>query len=112
MLRRPVLASLSEAEAHQDHAGEDAEKAEQLEQAGHDVKIVWRMTGSGDIAIRATDADGVESKPFWGPEAHGSSSWVHPGSEVGIGLNFPHAGCWNIHLARVNTSGDAWLTVS
>jgi hypothetical protein len=80
--------------------------------AGHDVKIVWRMTGSGDIAIRATDADGLESKPLWGPEGHGSSSWVHPGSEVGIGLDFPHGGCWNIHLARVNTSGDAWLTVT
>ena len=31
-LEGPPLASLSEAEAHQDHAGEDGEKAEQLEQ--------------------------------------------------------------------------------
>lgn len=79
--------------------------------AGHDIKIVWRMTGSGDLAIRATDADGIESKPTWGPEGHGSSSWVHPGAEVGIGFNFPHAGCWNIHLARLDTTGDAWVTV-
>lgn len=79
--------------------------------AGHDIKIVWRMTGSGDIAIRATDADGIESKPLWGPEGHGSSSWDHPGAEVGIGFNFAHAGCWDIHLARLDTSGDAWLAV-
>ncbi len=80
--------------------------------SGQDVKIVWRMTGSGDIAIRATDVDGIESKPVWGPEGHGSSSWVHPGAEVGVGFNFAHAGCWDIHLARSDTSGDAWLTVA
>lgn len=79
--------------------------------AGHDIKIVFRMTGSGDLGIRATDADGIESKPLWGPEGHGSSSWVHPGAEVGIGFNFPHSGCWNIHLARLDTSGDVWLNV-
>src|SRR2546421_132364 len=78
---------------------------------GQDIKIVWRMTGSGDFTIRATDADGIESKPLWGPEGHGSSSWTRPGSEVGIGFNFAHAGCWDIHLARMDTSGDAWLSV-
>jgi hypothetical protein len=81
---------------------------------GGDIKIVLRMTGSGDFTIRAVDADGIESKPIFGPEGHGSSSWdgVHPGAEIGIGFNFPHGGCWNIHLARVDTSGDAWLTVA
>jgi hypothetical protein len=79
--------------------------------ARHDIKIVWRMTGSRDFRIRATDAAGIESKPLWGPEGHGSSSWVHPGVEVGIGFNFPHAGCWDIHLDRGDTVGDAWLMV-
>jgi hypothetical protein len=82
--------------------------------AGNDIKIVLRMTGSGDFTIRAADADGIESKPIFGPEGHGSSSWdgVHPGAEIGIGFNFPHTGCWNIHLARADTSADAWLTVA
>jgi len=79
--------------------------------AGHDVKIVWRMTGSGDFTIRATDGDGIESKPLWGPEGHGSSSWTRPGAEVGIGFNFAHAGCWDIHLARSDVSGDVWLAI-
>ena len=79
--------------------------------ARHDIKIVWRMTGSRDFTIRARDADGIELKPIWGPEGHGSSSWVHPGAEVGIGFNFPHAGCWDIHLERGDTAGDAWLTL-
>lgn len=81
--------------------------------AGGEMKIVFRMTGSGDITIRASDADGIESKPTFGPQGHGSSSWdgVHPGAEVGIGFTFSHAGCWNIHLARADTSGDVWLTI-
>jgi hypothetical protein len=81
--------------------------------AGHDIKIVLRMTGSGEFTIRAVDVDGIESKPVFGPEGHGSSSWdgIHPGAEVGIGFNFRRAGCWNIHLARVDTSGDVWIEV-
>jgi hypothetical protein len=79
--------------------------------AGRDIKIVWRMTGSKDFSFKATDAHGLEVKPLWGPEGHGSSSWVHPGAEVGIGYNFPHAGCWDIHLDRGDTAGDAWLMV-
>jgi hypothetical protein len=82
--------------------------------AGQDIKIVWRMTGTGDFTVRAADTDGIESKLIFGPTSHGSSSWdgVHPGAEVGTGFNFPHAGCWNIHVTRANTSGDAWLTVA
>jgi hypothetical protein len=80
--------------------------------AGQDSKIVWRMTGSGDFRIWAEDGDGVRLDPKWGPEGHGSSSWNHPGTEVGTGFVFPHSGCWHIRLARQNTSGDAWLTVT
>ena len=79
--------------------------------AGQDSKIVWRMTGSGDFKIWAEDADGVKLTPKWGPEGHGSSSWKHPGTEVGTGFLFPHSGCWHILLVRRNANGDAWLTV-
>jgi hypothetical protein len=80
--------------------------------AGQDSKIVWRMTGSGDIRIWAEDANGVELDPKWGPEGHGSSSWNHPGNEIGTGFVFPHSGCWHIRLWRLDATGDAWLTVS
>ena len=79
--------------------------------AGHDIKIVWRMTGTGDFEVHATDVDGIESRPIWGPEGHGSSSWAHPGAEIGVGFKFPHAGCWHIHLARSDAQGDVWLAV-
>ena len=80
--------------------------------AHQEIKIVWRMTGSGGFTFRATDAGGIESKPLWGPDVHDGSSWAHLGAEVGIGFNFPHAGCWDIHVDRGDTVGDAWLTVA
>lgn len=81
-------------------------------QAGKDLKVVWRMTGSGDIVFRVSDADGKTIPLVWGPEGHGSSSWDHPGNEVGTGFNFPHAGCWDIHVAKPNVDADLWLDVA
>src|SRR4051794_12077804 len=47
--------------------------------AGQEVKIVWRMTGSGDLKIYAEDTNGNGILPIWGPEGHGGSSWNRPG---------------------------------
>jgi hypothetical protein len=80
--------------------------------AGHEIKVVWRMTGSGNFAFRVSDAAGKAIPLAWGPEGHGGSTWVHPGDEVGTGLNFPHPGCWDIHVARSDTSADLWLSVT
>jgi hypothetical protein len=78
---------------------------------GTDVKVVWRMTGSGPFTFRVSDTSGEAVGLDWGPEGHGSSDWNHPGDEVGTGFTFPHAGCWNIHVARSDVSGDLWLQV-
>lgn len=80
--------------------------------AGKDVKIVWRMTGSGAFAFRATDDDGNVA-PLLGQQPHGfsGSNWIHPGYEVGTGFNFPHSGCWDVHVARSDVDGDLWLLV-
>ena len=82
--------------------------------AGKDVKIVWRMTGTGDFALRATDADGKVIPTLGQPQPHGlnGSNWNHPGYEVGTGFNFPHSGCWEIHVARSDVEGDLWLEVA
>ena len=76
-----------------------------------ELKIVWRMTGSGDFHITGRLATGKEVKPIWGPEAHGGSSWNRPGYEWGTGFSFPSAGCWNLHATRDNVTGDIWLLV-
>ena len=79
---------------------------------GKDIKVVWRMTGTGEFTFEASDADGTTAVLVWGPTAHSSSNWIHRGDEVGTGFNFPHAGCWDIHVARSDVSGDLWLEVA
>jgi hypothetical protein len=71
-----------------------------------DVKIVWRMTGSGDLSLTAQFSDGTTIKPIWGPEAHGGSNWQRPGSEWGAGFHFPKAGCWRVIAQRGNDTGE------
>jgi hypothetical protein len=48
----------------------------------------------------------------FGPERHSASSYHRPGDEWGTGFRFETAGCWHIHLARTDTSGDVWLEVA
>ncbi|MEV0156936.1 hypothetical protein AB0H57_24845 [Micromonospora sp. NPDC050686] len=67
---------------------------------GTEVKVAWRMTGSGDFAISAAGPDGTVLAPVWGPESHGASSWERPGDEWGTGWTFPTAGCWTITARR------------
>src|ERR1700730_10693620 len=79
--------------------------------AGEDVKVVWRRTGAGLLVFRVSDAAGKTIPLLWGPEPHEGSTWARPGDEVGTGFNFPHAGCWQIHIDRSDASGDLWLAV-
>jgi hypothetical protein len=60
---------------------------------GKQVKIVWRMTGSGILRLQADGPGGIKRKPLWGPDRHGSSSWKRPGAEWGSGFVFPRSGC-------------------
>ena len=71
-------------------------------------KIVWRMTGSGDITIVATGPDGAAVQPTW-LELHGGSNFDRPGDEIGTGWKFPTPGCWTFHATR--STGSAELTV-
>src|SRR5713226_3725667 len=62
--------------------------------ANQEIKVSWRMTGAGDFAFQVSDAQGKTVPLVWSPEGHVSSSWNHPGNEVGTGFKFPHSGCW------------------
>ena len=80
--------------------------------AGREIKIVWRMTGSGTFTFRALDAHGMLIDPLGTPQPHDASTWSHPGSEIGTGFSFPHSGCWRIHVERSDVAGDLWLHVA
>ncbi len=80
-------------------------------EAKQEVKIVWRMTGSGGIHFAAYSSSGRRIAPVWGPDEHGGSNWDRPGDEWGTGFNFPVPGCWDIHVARDDAAGDVWLDV-
>ena len=75
------------------------------------VKIVWRMTGSGDFTIVALGPSGMKIPPSQGPIKHLGSDWNRPGDEWGTVFTFPVAGCWDLHATRGNAFGDVWLEV-
>lgn len=68
--------------------------------AGQQVKVVWRMTGEGDLSMVATGPGGRTLRPEWGPDRHSSSSYHRPGDEWGTGWTFPVKGCWTIDATR------------
>lgn len=78
---------------------------------GEEIKIVWRMTGSGELSITATGPTGEPLPLTFGPERHAGSTYDRPGDEWGSGYKFTQPGCWQLHLEREDTSGDVWLQV-
>ena len=79
--------------------------------ANTEVKIVWRMTGSGDFTIVALGPHGRKVPPSQGPTAHLGSNWNRPGDEWGTVFTFPVAGCWDLHATRDIAFGDVYLKV-
>ena len=79
--------------------------------AGEELKIIWRMTGKGALHVVFTGPAGKRHPLVFGPERHPSSSYQRPGDEWGTRFRFTRRGCWHIHMARTNTSGDVWIDV-
>ena len=79
---------------------------------GDEVKIVWRMTGRGDLSVTYESPDGDPATLTFGPEPHSGSTYDRPGDEWGTGFRFDEPGCWHIHLQRTEGSGDVWITVA
>jgi hypothetical protein len=67
---------------------------------GTGLKIVWRVTGSGDLKVTSERPDGSSGKLTFGPEPHGSSNFDRSGAEWGTGFLFDAAGCWHIDVVR------------
>ncbi len=82
------------------------------EPRGLQVKIIWRMTGKGDLRLSALGPVGQTVHPDWGPEGHSGSNWNRPGEEWGAGFTFPVVGCWDIHAARDDIAGDVYVLVA
>ena|ERR1700694_2977859 len=76
-------------------------------QVNEDVKIVWRMTGTGTFNIIAQQDDGTKIQPIFGPTEHGGSNWNRPGQEWGTGFHFPKVGCWRILITFGPDTGEA-----
>jgi hypothetical protein len=76
-----------------------------------DVKVVWRMTGSGPLNLAAYDSRGRRIALAWGPEPHGGSTYRRPGDEWGSGYRFPHPGCYRLTARRTEGRGEVWLRV-
>jgi hypothetical protein len=80
--------------------------------SGEQVKVVWRMTGSGPLRLTATNPHGRRVLLQWGPESHGGSNYHRPGEEWGAGYRFGTAGCWHLQARRTNGVADVWLRVT
>lgn len=75
------------------------------------VKIVWRITGEGDLRLDAEHTDGTRIAPGEGPVEHAGSSWDRPGDEWGSIFTFPKPGCWRLGATRGGVTGHVWLRV-
>lgn len=77
---------------------------------GHQVRIVWRMTGSVRLRLVAVGPGGVQVEPstlFISP----GISWTKPGDPWSSTFTFPAAGCWRVSAERGTAHGDVWFRV-
>jgi hypothetical protein len=79
-------------------------------QARRENKIVWRMTGKGELHLVAYGPGGRTIQPT-DLVPHSGSNWRQPGNEWGSFFTFPVPGCWDVHATRDNISGDVWFLV-
>lgn len=79
---------------------------------GEEVKIVWRITGKGNLTVTYESPTARPGVLTFGPTPHAGSTYTRPGDEWGTGFLFDEPGCWHIHLERTTVSGDVWLGVT
>lgn len=75
-----------------------------------EIKMVWRVTGSGEFDIEAAHDD-APTAPTWGPNDHQESNFERPGDEWGTAFVFASPGCWEITITRGQHSARVWLEV-
>src|ERR1700736_794238 len=62
------------------------------EPKGLQVKLIWRVTGNGNLRLSASGPAGRTVQPDWGPESHGGSNLNRPGGQRGGRVLFPRGG--------------------
>lgn len=80
-------------------------------EAGDEVKVVWRISGSGEVALVARGPGRLELAPSFGPEIHTGSNYDRPGDEWGSGFSLSSPGCWELEATRSEGSASIWLQV-
>jgi hypothetical protein len=80
-------------------------------EVGTDLKIVWRVTGEGELTVRSVRPDGSTGELAFGPEPHGGSNFEAPGAEWGTGFRFDVPGCWRIELSRDDVTAQLAIPV-
>jgi hypothetical protein len=76
-----------------------------------DIKIVWRITGHGQLHLSSVDPHGRTHHLQWGPDLHLGSNYDRPGTEWGAGYRFSQPGCWTLRAVRGHATADAWVRV-
>jgi hypothetical protein len=79
---------------------------------GDQLKVVWRVTGSGPLKIHFTNPAGKRKRLEAGPTIHVSSNFNHPGDEYGTVFGFDEPGCWTIKLSRSNVKATVRVTAT
>jgi hypothetical protein len=81
---------------------------------GTSVKIVWRITGTGDkLSLSAFGPNGAQIFPDFGPDGPRGSTWnTHPGEEWGSSFTFRQPGCWEVVAVRGSVVGRVGLPVA
>lgn len=82
---------------------------EPLIHTGEETKIIWRMTGTGELQVYAIHQDGTRIAPT-GLRTHAPTGVPGPGEEEwGVFFRFTKSGCWQIHAERGDAKGDVWF---
>jgi hypothetical protein len=69
-----------------------------------DEKFVLMVTGIGPLNATAIGPAGEVITPDW--------LRFHEGNEWGTGWTFDAPGCWDMHVARGDVTGDLWFNVA
>jgi hypothetical protein len=77
---------------------------------GQELKLVMRVTGTGDISVVAVGPNGARHGPIE-TQRHVTSNFDRPGEEWGSFFTFDRSGCWRIVVTRGDMRGSITLAV-
>ena len=79
---------------------------------GQEVKVVWRVTGTGDFRVVAVGPESQEVLPLSGPTEHFGSNWDRPGEEWGTLFRLNEPGRWQLRVERGSSTATLPVEVA